>query len=88
LKKIYFSSHKLPKQQSTNFWFQGILGVNLITMNKILRLCIPKQKIHRITCTDIGAFMVESAFKKKSKLWEMKHFKPKHHFGIGISSHT
>jgi hypothetical protein len=27
LKKIYFSSHKLPKQQSTSFWFQGILGV-------------------------------------------------------------
>jgi hypothetical protein len=29
LKKIYFSSHKLPKQQSTSFWSQGILGVNL-----------------------------------------------------------
>jgi hypothetical protein len=28
LKKNYFSSHKLPKQQSTNFWSQGILGVN------------------------------------------------------------
>jgi hypothetical protein len=27
LKKIYFSSHKLPKQQSTSFWSQGILGV-------------------------------------------------------------
>jgi hypothetical protein len=27
LKKIYFLSHKLPKQQSTNFWPQGILGV-------------------------------------------------------------
>jgi hypothetical protein len=27
-KKIYFSSHKLPKQQSTSFWSQGILGVN------------------------------------------------------------
>jgi hypothetical protein len=26
LKKNYFSSHKLPKQQSTNFWSQGILG--------------------------------------------------------------
>jgi hypothetical protein len=23
-----FSSHKLPKQQSTSFWSQGILGVN------------------------------------------------------------
>jgi hypothetical protein len=22
-----FSSHKLPKQQSTSFWSQGILGV-------------------------------------------------------------
>jgi hypothetical protein len=27
LKKNYFSSHKLPKQQSTIFWSQGILGV-------------------------------------------------------------
>jgi hypothetical protein len=29
LKKNYFSSHKLPKQQSTTFWSQGILGVNI-----------------------------------------------------------
>jgi hypothetical protein len=28
LKNNYFSSHKLPKQQSTSFWSQGILGVN------------------------------------------------------------
>jgi hypothetical protein len=28
LKKNNNSSHKLPKQQSTNFWSQGILGVN------------------------------------------------------------
>jgi hypothetical protein len=28
LKKNDFSSHKLPKQQSTSFWSQGILGVN------------------------------------------------------------
>jgi hypothetical protein len=28
LKKINFSSHMLPKQQSTGFWSQGILGVN------------------------------------------------------------
>jgi hypothetical protein len=27
LKKIYFSPHKLPKQQSTSFWSQEILGV-------------------------------------------------------------
>jgi hypothetical protein len=27
MKKNYFSSHKLPKQQSTSFWSQGILGV-------------------------------------------------------------
>jgi hypothetical protein len=27
LKKIYLSLHKLPKQQLTNFWSQGILGV-------------------------------------------------------------
>jgi hypothetical protein len=28
LKKSYFSSHKLSKQQLTNFWSQGLLGVN------------------------------------------------------------
>jgi hypothetical protein len=28
LKKYNFSSLKLPKQQLTNFWSQGILGVN------------------------------------------------------------
>jgi hypothetical protein len=27
LKKEYFSSPKLPKQQSTSFWWQLILGV-------------------------------------------------------------
>jgi hypothetical protein len=27
LKKKNFPSHKLPKQQSTSFWSQGILGV-------------------------------------------------------------
>jgi hypothetical protein len=29
LKKKYFSLHKLPKQQSTTFWSQEILGVNV-----------------------------------------------------------
>jgi hypothetical protein len=29
MKKIYFSSHKLPKQQSTSFWSQGILGIKV-----------------------------------------------------------
>jgi hypothetical protein len=28
LKKNYFTSHKLPKQQSTSFWSRGILGIN------------------------------------------------------------
>jgi hypothetical protein len=32
LKKKYFSSHKLPKQQSTSFWSPGILGVNYINL--------------------------------------------------------
>jgi hypothetical protein len=30
LKKIYFSSHKLPKQQSISFWSQGISGVKVV----------------------------------------------------------
>jgi hypothetical protein len=29
LKKNKNSSHKLPKQQSTSFWSQGILGVKV-----------------------------------------------------------
>jgi hypothetical protein len=39
LKKNYFSSHKLPKQQLTSFWSQGILGVNL-------GFLIPIQYVH------------------------------------------
>jgi hypothetical protein len=35
LKKKYFSSHKLPKQQSTSFWSQGILGVKNYGVLKI-----------------------------------------------------
>jgi hypothetical protein len=29
LKKIHFSTHRLPKQQTTSFWSQGILGVKV-----------------------------------------------------------
>jgi hypothetical protein len=36
-KKIKNSSHKLPKQQSTSFWSQGILGVNCLFRNKNMR---------------------------------------------------
>jgi hypothetical protein len=28
IEKNYLSSHKLPKQQSTSFWSQGVLVVN------------------------------------------------------------
>jgi hypothetical protein len=37
LKKICFSSHKLPKQQSTSFWSQGILGVKGGSINPSLQ---------------------------------------------------
>jgi hypothetical protein len=33
LKKKYFSLHKLPKQQSTSFWSQEILGVKGVKLN-------------------------------------------------------
>jgi hypothetical protein len=33
MKKNENSSHKLPKQQSTNFWSQEILGVNQMADN-------------------------------------------------------
>jgi hypothetical protein len=32
LKFFYFSSHRLPKQQSTSFWSQGILGVKKVVI--------------------------------------------------------
>jgi hypothetical protein len=38
LKKIYFSSHKLPKQHSTSFWSQGILGVKGLKLHLVLDL--------------------------------------------------
>jgi hypothetical protein len=38
LKKKYFSSHTLPKQQSTSFWSQGILGVKKGCFEAILSL--------------------------------------------------
>jgi hypothetical protein len=34
LKKNYFSSHKLPKQRSTIFWSQGILGVKRYSLRR------------------------------------------------------
>jgi hypothetical protein len=38
IEKKYFSSHKLPKQQSTNFWSQGILGVKEGVINFIVEV--------------------------------------------------
>jgi hypothetical protein len=40
LEKNYFSSHKLPKRQSTSSWSQGILtpkGLNVRTADKRFR---------------------------------------------------
>jgi hypothetical protein len=42
LKKNYFSSHKLPKQQSTNFWSQGVLGVKNYSPQPKLLGCFNK----------------------------------------------
>jgi hypothetical protein len=33
MKKNEFSSHKLPKQQLTSFWSEGILGVKVKQMH-------------------------------------------------------
>jgi hypothetical protein len=43
LKKKKFSSYKLPKQQLTSFWSQGILGINLL---KNVLLKIYSEEIH------------------------------------------
>jgi hypothetical protein len=51
LKKNYFSSHKLPKQQSTSFWSQGILGVKfsyfIVLRNRFFQLCQKMQSLVR-----------------------------------------
>jgi hypothetical protein len=47
LKKNYFSSHKLPKQQSTNFWSQGILGVK--------RFGRDVSRVGRVTADSVGS---------------------------------
>jgi hypothetical protein len=49
LKKIYFSSHKLPKQQSTSFWSQGILGVKMEGQFEISSEKVPKLLAHNST---------------------------------------
>jgi hypothetical protein len=46
LKKNYFSSHKLPKQQSTTFWSQGILEVNERLPLPLILECYNHVKIH------------------------------------------
>jgi hypothetical protein len=42
LKKNDFSSHKLPKQQSTSFWSQGILGVKANRYKEVKCMSISK----------------------------------------------
>ena len=49
-KKIKNSSHKLPKQQSTSFWSQGILGV---------KLEVARTKSIGYSCTQRGLICVE-----------------------------
>jgi hypothetical protein len=41
-KKLKFFSYMLPKQQTTKFWFQGILGVNktIIERAQFVKACI------------------------------------------------
>jgi hypothetical protein len=43
LKKNYFSSHKLPKQQSTSFWSQGNLGINQVVGKPLATHYVPFQ---------------------------------------------
>jgi hypothetical protein len=52
LKKNYFSSHKLPKQQSTSFWSQGILGVN---RNNTMRACVDGKNAFPTVELDTGS---------------------------------
>jgi hypothetical protein len=43
LKKKKKSSHKLPKQQSTSFWSQGILGVKDRLYRVIQKVCLEEE---------------------------------------------
>jgi hypothetical protein len=36
LKKLYFSSHKLPKVQWTDFWLHGVLGIKIMQRLTVL----------------------------------------------------
>jgi hypothetical protein len=50
LKKINFSSHMLPKQQSTSFWSQGILGVNIESQINVLHIKSPFRCTAEVRC--------------------------------------
>jgi hypothetical protein len=59
LKKNKKSSHKLPKQQSTNFWSQGILGVKLTQAQQDIKKIIYHNSIDEFILETIftqGAF--------------------------------
>jgi hypothetical protein len=59
LKKLNFSSHKLPKLQSTSFWFQGILGIK-ITLN-----------VTKCTIEELGAILSQLLNAVNTILWLM-----------------
>jgi hypothetical protein len=54
VKKNYFSSHKLPKQQRTSFWSQGILGVKRQLTN-------PYNIVQNDVCERRNRTLIESA---------------------------
>jgi hypothetical protein len=47
--------------------------INLLTKNKISRICVPKQNIHRKNCTEIGVSFMGSNFFNISKLLKVQH---------------
>jgi hypothetical protein len=59
LKKIYFSSHKLPKQQSTSFWSQGILGVKEKHV-ELIKKSSKMDKVGKVVKAKIESKKVES----------------------------
>jgi hypothetical protein len=83
LKKDYFSSHKLPKQQSTSFWSQGILGVKLqyVPTNDMtadtLTKSLPQAK-HMHYMFNLGMFFISDPIHQALMTYVKPYISPRH----------
>jgi hypothetical protein len=78
LKKNYFSSHKLPKQQSTSFWSQGILGVNFLHFSSI-------KEFFFVMIEEVEEILIDVFFEKVNSLSTIQNHENK---SLGISNNV